>query len=581
MKKLLAFATLLIVNLGIAQVSTSSLSVTPGPGTSDGLYTSALRITVKIMQYHRPCTGKVTAVTNYKYTAYAYQYKGVKYLFKNGNLVNSQNEVVINGLSDHAEAANFNLEIFLNVGISYEVSGHAGGNLQQVIIQEDLAEYKPNGEKTDCVDLHSFSIASAKVIQSPRFRDTALELRIDDFLRKQQSPNQDDAYTVNTNAGSDWNDSSSSASSTSRNSSPQQPDYTKAYDGQKYVPQYVTNGQSQAQINNARAEQVQLQQSYEARQKQQQAFEQSLAAQNQQALDMYAQAFEGDQLATGLAQSAQAIGSAIGGFNDYNAMGTAAANVIGGLIADGQRRKEEREREEALWREQERIREEKEAYIATLVSARETALNKLPEPKYPNTTTSSSLKTAYFYSLFYQADSLKNGSAKMKVTDIFAVNQYSDATWPFITKTQDKLSKYTGEKPKLIGYFESYDAAYNSMAALTSTLAENAVAISFLNIAEDFDTPVNYTTTDSNSPKKDFWGNTINNTEVKNTKSKPSQDKQPKETSDFWGETIPNKTTQIKATKKPEEKDNTKKADNTDEDDFWGNPIKIDTDKDN
>ncbi|WP_347375029.1 hypothetical protein [Aequorivita sp. Q41] len=576
MKPLLLLLSLLVATLSYAQVSSASLSITPGGGISDGLYTSAVRVKVAIMQNHRPCTGKVSAITSYTYSAHAYQYKGVKYFFKNGNLVDSKNELVVNGVGDYKDGAKFSIEVFMNTGVVFEVTGYANGGLQHHIIQEDLPEFDADGKKTKCVDRNSFTMSAAKAVQPIRLTDRALESRIDTYLNKQgQTSNENLGVAVNTDAGSDWNDSINQP-----NTNPQQADYTKAYDGQKYVPKYVNNGRTPENNTNARAEQVRLQQSYEARQQQQHAFEQSLAAQNQQALAKYEQAFQGDQLSMGLAQSAQVLGSAIAGFNDYNAMGTAAANLLGGLIADGERRREERAQEEALWREQERLREEKRAYITKLVTAREVALGELPAPNYPNATTSSSLKTAYFYSLYYNADSLQVGSASMQVTDIFAINQYSDATWPFINRTQEKLAEFATNAPTLIGYFESYDAAYNSMTTLTTSLAANAVQITFLPVAEEFDTlTVLYDGTSGATPQQDFWGNTVAKPKAlkePETHSKKEASSQP---IDFWGETVPIKTEQVPSETAPTKATTPVQDATTSDDDFWGTSVEIKEDK--
>ena len=42
---------------------------------ADGLYTSAVEVEVTILQNHRACTGKVSALTNYSYSPYSYNFR--------------------------------------------------------------------------------------------------------------------------------------------------------------------------------------------------------------------------------------------------------------------------------------------------------------------------------------------------------------------------------------------------------------------------------------------------------------------------------------------------------------------------
>ncbi len=332
----------------------------------------------------------------------------------------------------------------------------------------------------------------------------------------------------------DTNVRSDSQSSNSTSNNNQQPNYSKSYDGQKYISKYANKDQSASSFNTKKSEQIRLQKSYEQRRLQQQNFEQNIVIQNQQAFKMFEQKFGGDQLGLGLAQTLHSVGSAIGsGYLDKSSVTTGAVNVIGGLVANSQRRKEEKEKYET---EVNRIKAEKKAYIDKLILGREVAVKKLVFPQ--NFVKAYESKTAYFYGSSFRLDSLKLPAPKIIITDIIAVNKYSDGTWPFEIDVQDKLQQYSTNILQMIGFFKNYEDANKSMNELASSFAENAVSIQFLHIADKFDEPQDVTMLDNSisGPKTDFWGNTISNeNNTIESKTKKQDVKKERPVDDFWG----------------------------------------------
>lgn len=492
--------------------------------------------------------------------------------------------------------------VTLNPGSTWSDENSIPSDQEGVSFNIDQVKLVLNGADRDNYGVSQLKIPCGKSISNllselsrAKEQDEQEEQQVATNTNYQSSSQNNSSQNTSSQSDDFWGDSASSSSSSSSSSSTSTGSYQKSavekdfdanYTGNQYVRKYNTDGTTQAQQDAKRADLMSEQRRIQDRQRQQQRLENNIIAGNQQAVDQYSQMFAGDQLAMGAAQTIQTLATSFStGVLDKSSLVTGGMNLLGGFVANAQRKREERERREAYEREQARIAAEKQAFIDKLAAARVVALNKLPEPEYPNSTTSSTLRTAFFYGLFYNDDNLKEGTAAMKVTEVFAVNQYSDGTWPFISKTQSTLKEFSSENPKLIGYFESYDAAFKSMSQLTTTLAENAVNIEFLNIADRFDTPLDddFTGTETSGPTKDFWGNVVDAPKAeKKTKTSTKKKNTATKATDFWGETVPTKTIKIEAEKPKKKKTETKKkSTKKEDDDFWGTSVKVKKKKDN
>ncbi|SCX98542.1 hypothetical protein SAMN05192588_0580 [Nonlabens sp. Hel1_33_55] len=429
-------------------------------------------------------------------------------------------------------------------------------------------------------NLSDFAISSVTITDA---RQPNTEVFIQQFLDKQsykknssnkgsQSSTADNSYAID--QSNDFMSSSSSRSSSTATAQNQvRPDYTKSYEGQKYVRQYARNGESQADLNSQASEQARLQQAHIQRQQQTEALKQQLYAQNAEVMQMTAQYFAGDQLATGIAQTSYAVASSIASGNlDATSVVTGAANLIGGLIANGQAKREERERQEAIAREEARIAAERKAYFDKLIVERKDAYSKLPAITYPNSATSQSLSTAYFFTTHFEPATLEEENPEITVSDVIAVNRYSDGSWPFLNSTLGKIPKVNTSSIALVGYFNTYDDAYAALSDLTKEFSKNGVTVEIISIAEVFDVPSDAIVSDlgNEAPSTDFWGNPVSSKKKK--KAKTSKKPAKNASSDFWGETVKTNKTTVKPKKKITAK---KKKSSSNEDDFWGESVPV------
>lgn len=399
-----------------------------------------------------------------------------------------------------------------------------------------------------------------------------------------------------TSSNSSNRDSSNNSNSSSKNISNQNQNNNTT---QSYTQKYKTNQKSSNQTRTetyqqkqARLKQDKKNKEIEENNKKYKAqlariesnkkFHAKMEAYSKGAMSKFDKAAQGDLMAAGIMKGTYAIAMASQGYTDKTAIVGAAANIIGGLMENAQRKRAEEARLAAIAAEKRKREAAKRKFIAKLVRNRKLTLIRMPTYTYPNFLTNESSNSVFFFAMLANEEKLKEDLPEIKITDLIEISRYSDGTWPSENSFKQKLTKYGSYDVRIIGAFTNYSIASRKLEQLIKGFAENGVKIKLINAAKDFiiSKRENITTTNS-SEKKGFWGKSISedNKEKKKIVSNKKPIKSTKKVlianeNGFWGKTITleKKKDSILAKKKVVPKKNKK--------DLWKKTIKVEKKKD-
>lgn len=136
------------------------------------------------------------------------------------------------------------------------------------------------------------------------------------------------------------------------------------------------------------------------------------------------------------------------------------AKLIGTIINNA---REAKERKEA----QARLKAEKEAALARfkleeakmLTGIRTDLFQRFKEGSLPLSSAKVQANTIYYFAYAYNPAQLGNKETSLFISNVFAVDRYSDGTWPFKNTIVNDLSKLTPYNEVLHGYYQSREEA--------------------------------------------------------------------------------------------------------------------------
>ncbi|QNM85972.1 hypothetical protein H9W90_02320 [Polaribacter pectinis] len=436
--------------------------------------------------------------------------------------------------------------------------------------------------------------------QSIRYAKDAIEnlkKEIEEVTNKQKKQKLSISFGNNNSNSSSRNSSSNSNSSNNNANRNQNNSNSNTYQ-QKYQSNNIKNSNSNNRKETYQQKQARLQQEkknreieennrrYKAQLQRIEAnkrFHAKMESYSKNAMAKFDQAAQGDLLAAGIMKGSYAIAMASQGYTDKTAIVGAATNIIGGLLANAERKRAEEARLAAIEAEKRKREAAKRKFIAKLVKNRKLTLTRMPGFKYPSFLTNNSSTSVFFFAMIANEEKLKEDLPEIKITDIVEVARYSDGTWPSENTFKEKMTKYGSYDVRIFGAFTNYNIASKKLEQLIKGLAENGVKIKLVNAAKDFIVEKRENSTTSTG-SNNFWGKSISDDkkeikkaipkkDVSNTTKKESNLKE----NGFWGKSI---TLETKKDSLLSKKEKAQKKKITKKKDFWGKSIKVEKKKD-
>ncbi len=206
---------------------------------------------------------------------------------------------------------------------------------------------------------------------------------------------------------------------------------------------------------------------------------------------------------------------------DVAAYGT-GIKLVGGMINQAKEAKEKK-------RAQEELRQQKDAMVNNMIieekrllsGIRTDLFSKFKEGNLPLSSANISENTIYYFAYAYDPAQLGLKNPTLFLSNVFAVNKYSDGTWPFKTSITTSIYKLTPYQEVLHGFYKNKDEAMSMQKAMQDVFAKTGGLIS----------PINYkskSTVSSSSSNTDFWET------GKKAKEASTKDKTPVKKEDFW-----------------------------------------------
>mgnify|MGYP000877029629 CR=1 FL=1 len=213
--------------------------------------------------------------------------------------------------------------------------------------------------------------------------------------------------------------------------------------------------------------------------------------------------------------------------------GTIAA---GGLyfINEAQNKIEEKRAKENL-----RIQKEQAAIeirnkkIVQRQAMRVDLFNMFPEGGIPMSSHRISTDELYFFVYNFDEASLRDGSPKIEISNVFPISKYGDGTWPFKSVILSKIQKsHNIGKTTLVGYYTTKEMADKMRASFIRMAAKSGMTI------EDFIYKGSPRNNSSTATSIDYWDNTEKSSTTKKTKPIEKKSEPAKPKLDFWDDSI-------------------------------------------
>jgi len=211
---------------------------------------------------------------------------------------------------------------------------------------------------------------------------------------------------------------------------------------------------------------------------------------------------------------------------------------------DGEREEtglERRRREEAERAERERI--EREARAAemrrkdNLAESRKNILSKFPAGELPTSATRVNSNKLYYF-VYTDAYDLREESPSIYVSNIFAIGQYPDGTWPMKTTVQAEINNLSNYTEYIHGYYTSEQEAQAALNKFRNEITGTGISINNITYAGKNANVQQQNQTD-NKQTLDYWGNPIKNSNTTQPqKTQPQQQEKKKPKLDYWGNPI-------------------------------------------
>lgn len=201
------------------------------------------------------------------------------------------------------------------------------------------------------------------------------------------------------------------------------------------------------------------------------------------------------------------------------------------------RRRDEEIRREAEERkrlaEEARLKAEAEKLRVTkLAESRTKAYETLSTAKFPTSMTKSQGNRLWYF-VYTSVSNLTADRPAVYVSNVFAIGQYPDSTWPLQTTLKNEVWKLIPDaEPQFAGFFNSEGDARAAMEIFKRGLYNASV-----NISEIYYAGKNATAQPqqnaANAPALDFWGNP-----VKKNAAQPATKQTKTQKLDYWGNPI-------------------------------------------
>ena len=193
--------------------------------------------------------------------------------------------------------------------------------------------------------------------------------------------------------------------------------------------------------------------------------------------------------------------------------------------------RQERERREAEIREKKRIEAEKVA----MADSRKNIFAKYPGSKLPVMATKTSSNNLFYFSYAYNNSDLKTDYPVVYVSNVFAIGQYPDGTWPMTSKIKTEISKLTPYDEIIYGSFNSETGASNALYDFVNSVSETGMKVQ--RVSYKGKNAHQVTVNNQNSATVDFWGNPVKKNNSTQKTISNSADKNSANL-DFWGNPI-------------------------------------------
>ena len=204
-----------------------------------------------------------------------------------------------------------------------------------------------------------------------------------------------------------------------------------------------------------------------------------------------------------------------------------------GSVEEQYNRKKAEERE---WEELER----KRAEAARIAKSRTSILDNLPKGSFPTSATRAESNKFYYFFYAYNGSSMELVQS-MQVSNVFAVGQFPDKTWPLKSKIEEEIKQIGSYSTKyIVGHFLSEPEALAALNNFKNNMASSGIEMIDIQYSGK-NANVETIQNSQSESNLDFWGNPVkkeNNPKGNHTPTQPKQEEKKKQKLDFWGNPI-------------------------------------------
>lgn len=196
-----------------------------------------------------------------------------------------------------------------------------------------------------------------------------------------------------------------------------------------------------------------------------------------------------------------AVTSSFGGGSSTDAAIGETLKAVGGIVNAARAEKERKEAREQLRLEKEAaqnalIAEEKRL----LTGIRKDLFSRFPEGKIPLSSSKIDASTIYFFVYAYNPAQIGTKECLLYVSNVFAINRYSDGSWPFKTSFASELQQLTPYNEVMHGYYTSEREAESMRSGMQDIFQQSGGTIKSIVYKNK-----KVSTTSSNASNGDFW----------------------------------------------------------------------------
>lgn len=169
--------------------------------------------------------------------------------------------------------------------------------------------------------------------------------------------------------------------------------------------------------------------------------------------------------------------------------------------------------------------------------------NRYPSGELPTSATKVNTNKLYYFIYAgtigsYTGNEIFNGEAIEYVSNVFAIGQYPDGTWPMKTTIESEVRTLTNGRGVIHGYFTSEKEAQIALDRFKSEIINAGMKINNITY-EGKNAKIQQNQTDNSQQALDYWGNPIKNTNTTQPqKTQPKQQEKKKPKLDYWGNPI-------------------------------------------